>query len=106
MEHPQTSNRAGRKIKHTAHALGHGNDNIHFTPEEVLEAIRCAKSSTAIGPDDLATIMLKHIGPNEAKYLAHTFNTYNDTLEIPDILKLGKIVPVPKSGKPAQIGES
>ncbi|XP_075167936.1 uncharacterized protein LOC142240107 [Haematobia irritans] len=50
-----------------------------ISEENVLRTIKAAKSSTAIGPDGLATRMLKRIGENGVRFLTHTFNVCLNT---------------------------
>ncbi|XP_075163033.1 uncharacterized protein LOC142235657 [Haematobia irritans] len=98
--------RASRKQRRVFRALKQDNPAMVIGQENVLRAIEAAKSSTAIGPDGLAMTMLKHIGENGVRYLTHTFNVCLSTLEIPDIWKIGKVVPVLKPGKQAHLGDS
>ena len=48
--------------------------------------IRDAKNSKAIGPDGIATVMLKHLGEHGINYLTITFNICLQSLEIMRIL--------------------
>ena len=64
------------------------------------EAIKKAKASKALGPDNIATIHLKHIGPFGIKHLTTIFNLSLQTCTIPDIWKHSTIIPLLKPGKP------
>ena len=45
-----------------------------FTPADTKEAIRLAKSSTAIGPDRMSTLNLKKLAQGAINYLTNIFN--------------------------------
>ena len=45
-----------------------------FTPADTREAIRLAKSSTAIGPDGMSTLHLKKLAQGAINYLTNIFN--------------------------------
>lgn len=49
-------------------------DVVLFTNEEVTCAIELAKTSKALGPDDIAPIMLNHLGPVLTEYIAYLIN--------------------------------
>ena len=52
-----------------------------------------------MGPDKIATVHLKHIGPAGIEYLTHIFNLSLKFSQIPDIWKTSKIIPLLKPGK-------
>ncbi len=79
---------------------------IIFTPEQTLAAIKKAKNSKALGPDDLSPVMLKHLGPNAIKYLTEIFNKCMKDSIIPSIWKTAKIIPLLKPGKQSNLGPS
>ncbi len=79
---------------------------IIFTPEQTLAAIKKAKNSKALGPDDLSPIMLKHLGPHGIKFLTDIYNLCMITSTIPSIWKTAKIIPLLKPGKPSDLGPS
>ena len=83
-----------------------GSEEISFSANDVLTDIKTAKPSIAIGSDGLATIMLKHLGMKGLEYLARTYNLCMNTLDIPTMWKLGKIIAVCKPGKPLNEGSS
>ena len=105
VEHPARPNRDHRCIRRKIRSLSHTQD-VEITPEDVSKAIKAAKASTAIGPDGLAMIMLKHVGEKGLTYMAETFSLCVNSLKIPDMWKLGKIIPIPKPGKPINMGSS
>jgi hypothetical protein len=77
-----------------------------FTVQSVEDAIRCSKSSTAVGPDGLTAIHLKHLGPRALSYLTELFNISTRKAEIPAIWKKAIIIPILKPGKSAELGSS
>ena len=89
--------RLDRKVKNK-HNLDH---NLSpFSSEDVADAIKSAKNSTALGPDGLSIIHLKHIGPLALAYLTSLFNLSFAFADIPAIWKMALVLPVPKPGKP------
>ena len=62
--------------------------------------MKASKNSTAVGPDGLAMVMIG------ADYLAKTYNLSMLTSIVPDTWKMGKIIPIPKNGKPLHLGPS
>ena len=106
VEHPPRSDHLNRKIKRAFRLLNTTSDDIAFSADEVAEVIKKCKPSKAMGPDDISSIMLKHIGPLGYTYLSVIFNLSLKTLVIPDIWKTGRVVPLLKSGKPSDRGDS
>jgi hypothetical protein len=72
-----------------------------FTPLQTRNAINESKSSSAVGPDGLTDIHLKHLGPRGLAYLTSLFNLSVNNADLPAIWKAAVIVPVLKPGKPA-----
>ena len=70
-----------------------------FTPVDVADAIKRAKNSTAVGPDGISILHLKHMGPNALDYLTSLFNISVSAADIPSIWKSALILPVLKPGK-------
>ena len=70
-----------------------------FSVEEVTDAIKAAKSSTALGPDGLSVIHLKHLGPVARRYLTDLFNLSVANADMPAIWKSALVLPVLKPGK-------
>ena len=79
---------------------------VKISTAQVREAIKKAKNSKALGPDDISPIMLKHLGPKGIRFLTNIFNTCVNTATIPSIWKVGRIIPLLKPGKPADEGSS
>ena len=74
--------------------------------EDVANAIKLIKNSKALGPDDIASIHLKHLGSRAHTYMAQLFNLIVESCKIPEIWKTGRVIPLPKPGKPANISTS
>lgn len=79
---------------------------IVITPKQTADAIRRSKSSKALGPDNISPIMLKNLGPNGIQVLTNIFNLSVNTSIIPSIWKIGRIIPLLKPGKAADLGPS
>ena len=77
-----------------------------FTPVDTKEAIRLAKSSTAIGPDWINTLHLKKITQGAINYLTYIFNLSISTGQIPEIWHKATIIPILKPGKDNDIGKN
>ena len=72
-----------------------------FTEKMVDNAIRDSKKSKALGPDKIAPIHLHHIGPIALTYLTELINRSVRSANIPNIWKIGCVIPLHKPGKPA-----
>ena len=79
---------------------------ITFTPAQTQAAIKKAKSSKALGPDNISPIMLKNLGPIAINYLTKIFNKCMELTIIPSIWKTAKIIPLLKPGKASNLGPS
>jgi hypothetical protein len=77
-----------------------------FSAADVDSAIIASKNSTAVGPDGLTAIHLKHLGQRALAFLADLFNFSVNNADIPVIWKRAVIVPILKLGKPADQGLS
>ena len=77
-----------------------------FTPAHTIEAIKRTKRSTAIGPNGVAPLHLKHLGRHAIRYLTHLFSLLVQKAEMPAIWRSATIIPVPKPGKPGDQGKS
>ena len=75
-----------------------------FTPADTKEAIRLAKSSTAIGSDGMSTLHLKKLAQGVINYLTNIFNLSISTGQIPEIWHKAIIIPFLKPGKNYYIG--
>jgi hypothetical protein len=78
----------------------------NFTPLQTRDAINESKCSSAIGPDGLTAIHLRHLGPRGLAYLTGLFNMSVNKADLPAIWKAAVIVPILKPGKPAGDGSS
>lgn len=103
--HPTSTDKTKRKTIRHSHKQAKTDENI-FTIEDVTRAIQNSKTSKALGPDGIAPIMLKHLGPIATNYITELVNTSMRTMQIPNIWKVGRIIPLPKPGKPANQGKS
>jgi hypothetical protein len=72
-----------------------------FTVRNVDEAIRASKNSSAVGPDGLTAIHLKHLGHFALTYLTELFNLSIRHADIPAMWKAAIIVPILKPDKSA-----
>jgi hypothetical protein len=77
-----------------------------FSVAQVDRAIIASKNSSAVGPDGLTAVHLKHLGQRVLAYLTDLFNFSVNNADIPVIWKLAVIVPILKPGKPAEQGLS
>ena len=67
-----------------------------FTSDDTIEAIKLAKSSTAIGPDGMFTLHLKKLAHGAINYLTNIFNLSISTGQIPEIWRKAIIIPILK----------
>lgn len=79
---------------------------VVFTTEQTCKAIKKAKNSKAMGPDNISPIMLKHIGQNGIKFLTNIFNCSVNQAIVPPLWKVGRVIPLLKPNKPADEGTS
>jgi hypothetical protein len=70
-------------------------------PELTKAAILKSSNSTALGPDGLTSLHLKHLGPRAISYMTTIFNLSIAHANIPAIRKRANMVPIPKPGKAA-----
>lgn len=103
--HPTTHDNTKKKLVRKAHKLSKTSENL-FTVNQVAEAIREIKPSKALGPDEIAPIMLKNIGNAATSYLTDLLNLSVKSQVIPNIWKVGRIIPILKPGKPSDHGSS
>ena len=104
---PHTSDPLARRVKRRlikAHPLD--TSLTPFTPSLVSKAIRDSGNSRAAGPDGLTIHHLKYLGPSGIIFLTHLFNLSYRHADIPAIWKSANIIPIPKAGKPADLGTS
>ena len=72
-----------------------------FTDTKVSDAIKASKTSTAVGPDGLTAVHLKHLGPRGIRYLTALYNHSVSKSDLPALWKRANIIPIQKPGKPA-----
>ena len=77
-----------------------------FTPVDTKEAIRLAKSSTAIGPDGMCTLHLNRLAYGAINYLTNIFNLSISTGQMPEICHKAIIIPILKPSKDNNIGNN
>ena len=94
------TSRRTRKIVRKFSKLPLNRSFAPFDDVKVTAVIRKAKASTAVGPDRLMMIHLKHLGPRGIRFLTSLCNHSVAKAEIPALWKTARIVPVPKPGKP------
>lgn len=99
-----TTTKEGRRTRRKIRQLPKG--EMTFTEDEVTKAIKETKSSKALGPDDLAPIFLKHLGPCGIRYITAVINHSIASTKIPALWKVGRIIPLLKPGKPADKAKS
>ena len=66
---------------------------------ELKSALSKAKKNRAAGPDGIYNEMLWQVSDGALKKLLKIFNQIFSTGEIPDVMKAGLIIPLPKPGK-------
>ena len=103
LKHSRATRTLIRQIRHR-HRLDHS--SMPFTPDLVRKALENSGSSTALSPDALSVLQLKHLGPLGLRYLCRLFNLSYAHARIPDIWKHAIIVPLLKPGKPKEQGTS
>ncbi|XP_058982740.1 probable RNA-directed DNA polymerase from transposon BS isoform X1 [Musca domestica] len=105
VEHPE-SDRAKRRVLRRIRSLPAEEEPPQFTMGDVANVIRNAKSSKALGPDGISMVMLKQLDTPGVEYLTKVLNLSLATHIVPEIWKMGRVVPLLKPGKDASKGES
>ena len=77
-----------------------------LVPQEVEAAIKKTRSSKALGPDELESLILKKLGTNATAYITEMFNRSIKHSVIPGIWKCSRVIPLLKPGKPADQAKS
>ena len=105
---PPISKKPQRQLRKTLRAMKKKakHQTVIFTPTQTLAAIKKAKNSKALGPDNLSPVMLKNLGPNAINFLTNIFNMCMKSSIIPSIWKTAKIIPLLKPGKASDLGPS
>jgi len=102
-----TSDRAARSFKRKVrrdHPLNHNTQG--FSTNMVLQAIKACSNSIATGPNGLTMLHIKHLGPRGIQYLTDLFTLSLRSADIPSIWRQATIIPIPKVGKPRDLGTS
>ena len=73
-------------------------DNINFSPEAILRAIRKIKPKTMAGPDGYSSYLSKKIGNSLAFPLSIIFSSFLVIKKIPLVWKQAIVTPIYKSG--------
>ena len=102
--HPTTVSKDKRQLRRHLQKLPHS--SMQFTEEKVNLAIRYTKNSKAFGPDNIALIMLKHLGPISIAYITRLMNLSMSTLSIPSLWKIGRIIPILEPNKSSDHSKS
>ena len=100
-----TSDKSKRQLKRQFYQLPL-TGTLSFTPDDTIEAIRLAKSSTAIGQDGMSTLHLKKLAEGAINYLTNIFNLSISTGQIPEIWHKAITIPILKPGKDNNIGKN
>ena len=100
-----TGDKSKRQLKRQFHQLPL-TGTLSFTPADTKEAIRLAKSSTAIGLDEMSTLHLKKLAQGAINYLTNIFNLSISTGQIPEIWHKAIIIQILKPGKDNNIGKN
>ena len=77
-----------------------------FKCNTVKEAIRDKKKNKALGPDRIAPIHFHHLGPMVLRYSTDTINLSVNSAKIPNIWKVGRVIPLHKTEKPIDKSKS
>ena len=79
---------------------------ITLTTNQVLSAIKNAKSSKATGPDNIAPIHMKHLSYHSISIITQLYNKIINTNIIPTTWKIAKIIPILKPNKDPNVHTS
>ena len=103
---PEQYSRQTRRTVRKFEFRGSRGDDHQFSEEQVAEATKATRSSMALGPDQLAPVYLKHLGPLGIRFLTETINLSLSTYKIPERWKVGRVMPLLKPNKPADVAKS
>jgi hypothetical protein len=87
------------RLLHRKHVIDHL--FAPFSDANNEDAIRASSNSTALGPDGLCSLHLKHLSPKGIKNLTSLFNLSLSDADLPSIWKEANIIPVLKLLLPA-----
>ena len=77
-----------------------------FTPADTKEAVRLAKSFTAIGTDGMSTLHLMKLAQNAVNYTTSIISLSISTGHMPEIWLKAMIIPILKPGNDNNIGKN
>ena len=100
MYFPANPNKKEKEHRHIMRKLKKTNSSFSLISAEVEAAISRTKNSKALGPDELAPLILKKLGPLAVAYITKMFNCSLHTATIPSIWKKSRVIPLLKPGKP------
>ena len=103
---PFVASRESRQVYRDLKANPLDHSYTPFTADLTRATIRGSRKSTAIGPNGLAPLHLKHLGNKGIRYLTRLFNLSVREACIPAIWKSAIVAPIPKPGKPLNEGTS
>jgi len=69
------------------------------TPDEIVKIIQRLPNNKAPGRDGISSKILKVICKSIAHLLAHIFDFSFTTGEVPELLKIAKVIPIFKKGE-------
>ena len=88
-----------RRILRRKHSFPLDSNVILATTTNTRDIIKQLKKSGATGIDNISNIHLKHLGPHGIRTLTNIANYSYQHCRIPNIWKIGKIIPLLKMGK-------
>jgi hypothetical protein len=101
---PKVANRQNRITTRQTKKIPH--EQITITTEDTQLAINRAPNKKSLGPDKIATIHLKNLGPIAVASLTKVYNAVVNSNIIPSYWKLARLVPIHKPGKDKSQGLS
>ena len=103
---PHKSSKESRKVKRKLLKRRLVHDYNPFTEDQVAAEIKKVSNSSALGPDGMSNVHLKHLGLKAIKFVTRLFNLSVRHADVPAIWKLAHIIPLLKPGKEADKGLS
>ena len=98
------TNRDNRKIDR--HIKKHESIPIIITRRDTIQALQKTSNKKSLGPDKIAPIHLKHLGPRAIEALTTLFNNVRNRNIIPHTWKLARLAPIHKPNKDKNKGTS
>ena len=91
--------RLRRQVARSLRRLTLSAGDAPFSVGDVEEELKEIGSSRALGPDGLADLHLRHLGPVAATALHRLFSALWSRCAVPGLWKTATVVPLPKAGK-------